>query len=123
MFVTKVKANRRILLILFIRIMHLKKRPLIFLLCSLFALPSMAQIINIDKTDTSDYIKKAVWNGNIALGLEVDKQKTTLADASNFVDISLQKYKELFVFSASNRFTYAGAQDFLNTGYIHLRWR
>lgn len=84
---------------------------------------SIAQIINIDKTDTSDYIKKAIWNGNIALGLEVDKQRTTLADASNFVDISLQKYKELFVFSASNRFTYAGNEDFLNTGYVHLRWR
>ena len=82
-----------------------------------------AQIINIDKTDTAAYTKKANWNGNIALGLEVDKQKSTLFDASNFFDASLQQNHELFVFSASNRFTYNGPQDFLNTGFVHLRWR
>jgi hypothetical protein len=82
-----------------------------------------AQIINIDKTDTTAYQKKAIWNGNIALGLEVDKEKSTLFDGSNFVDVSLQKYKELFVFSSSDRFTYDGSTSFLNTGYAHLRWR
>lgn len=82
-----------------------------------------AQIINIDKTDTSDYIKKAVWNGDLSLGMEIDKQKATLFDASNYFNVSLQKNRELFIFSASNRFTYNGAQDFLNTGYVHLRWR
>ena len=82
-----------------------------------------AQIINIDKTDTAAYVKKAVWKGNIAAGLEVDKQKTTLYDASNFLDVLLQKYHELFILSGSYRFTYNGPQDFLNQGYIHLRWR
>jgi Protein of unknown function, DUF481 len=82
-----------------------------------------AQIINIDKTDTADYDKKANWNGRVALGLEVDKEKATLVDASNFLDVSLQKSRELFIFSASNRFTYNGMQDFLNTGFVHLRWR
>lgn len=82
-----------------------------------------AQIINIDKTDTSEYVKKALWNGNISLGLEVDKQKATLFDASNFLDVSLQKNKELFILSASNRFTYNGSNSFLNKGYVHLRWR
>jgi hypothetical protein len=82
-----------------------------------------AQIINIDKTDTSDYVKKAAWNGNLALGLEVDKQKSTLFDASNFLDVSLQKFKELFILSASERFTYNGPSSELNKGYVHLRWR
>ena len=84
---------------------------------------SFSQIINIDKTDTDAYVKKQVWNGNISLGLEVDKQKTTLFDASNFLDGSLQKFHELFVLSASSRFTYNGPNDFLNAGYVHLRWR
>lgn len=84
---------------------------------------SLAQIINIDVTDTSDYSKKAKWNGNFAAGLEVDKQKTTLFDASNFFDASLQKEHELLILSASNRFTYNGPQDFLNEGFAHLRWR
>jgi len=82
-----------------------------------------SQIINIDKTDTSAYQKKAVWSGDVALALEIDKQSTTLIDASNFVDIALQKNKELFIVSASNRITNDGPTSFLNTGYIHLRWR
>lgn len=84
---------------------------------------SYSQIISIDKTDTSAYREKAVWNGNISLGLEIDKQSTTLVDASNFVDASLQKNKELFIASASNRITNNGPSSFLNTGYLHLRWR
>lgn len=93
-----------------------------FIFC-LWILPSRSQTISIDKTDTVGYITAAKWDGNIALGLEVDKQKTTLFDASNFVDASLQKKHELFIFSGSNRFTYNGPEDVLNTGYLHLRWR
>ena len=89
----------------------------------LFAFSANAQIINIDKTDTAAYIKKAVWNGTISLGLEVDKQKSTLFDASNFGDASLQKSKELFILSGSERFTYNGGSSFLNKGYVHVRWR
>jgi hypothetical protein len=82
-----------------------------------------AQIINIDKVDTTAYIQKAIWDGSFSSGLEIDKQKATLYDASNFLDASLQKYHELYIFSASERFTYNGPQDILNTGYLHLRWR
>jgi len=89
----------------------------------LFAIESRGQIINIDKTDTADYIRKAVWNGNLSIDLEVDKQKATLFDASNFLNLSLQKWHELFILSASDRFTYAGSNNYLNKGYVHLRWR
>lgn len=82
-----------------------------------------AQIINIDKTDTTAYQKKAIWNGIIASGIEVDKEKSTLFDGSSSVDVSLQKQKELFILSGQDRFTYDGGTSFLNTGYIHLRWR
>lgn len=88
-----------------------------------FANECHAQIINIDKIDTTAYIKKVIWDGTFSSGLEIDKQKATLYDASNFLDVSMQKYHELFIFSASDRFTYNGPQDFLNTGYLHLRWR
>ncbi len=94
---------------------------LLFLL--LTAAAAHAQIINIDKTDTAAYVKKALWSGNISLGLEADKQKTTLFDASNYLDLSLQKLRQLFIFSASERFTYNGSSSFLNKGYLHLRWR
>jgi Protein of unknown function, DUF481 len=93
------------------------------LLLILVAIAGKAQIINIDKTDTSDYTKKADWNGNVSLDLEVDKQKSTLFDASNFLNISLQKLQELFILSASDRFTYNGPNSYLNKGYVHLRWR
>ena len=89
----------------------------------LFTSSANAQIINIDQTDTAAYVKKAAWDGNISLGIEVDKQKATLFDASNFANASLQKYKEFFIVSASERFTYNGDNSFLNKGYIHLRWR
>ncbi|MBS1562790.1 MAG: DUF481 domain-containing protein [Bacteroidetes bacterium] len=100
----------------------MKQFPLLLLAC-LFSLLSAGQIINIDKTDTSAYARKNILSGNVSLGMEVDKQKTTLFDASNYVDLAMQQYRELFVLSASNRFTYNGPQDFLNTGYVHLRWR
>jgi len=82
-----------------------------------------AQIINIDKVDTTPYMHKAQWDGALASGLEIDKQKATLYDATSSLDVSLQKFHELFIFSASDRFTYNGPDDFLNTGYFHLRWR
>ena len=59
----------------------------------------------------------------MALGQEVDKEKATLLDANNFLDVSPQKERELFILFAGNRFTYNDKQDFLNKGYIHLRWR
>lgn len=94
---------------------------LLFLL--LTAAAAHAQIINIDKTDTAAYVKKALWNGNVSVGLEADRQKLTLFDASNFLNVSLQQYRELFILSASERFTYDGSKSFLNKGYVHLRWR
>lgn len=103
--------------------MRLAPIKLFILFSCSFSTASVAQIINIDKTDTSAYIKKAIWKGNIAAGSEIDKQRTTLFDVSNFADVSLQQYKDLFIPSASNRFTYNGSQDFLNAGYAHLRWR
>jgi hypothetical protein len=93
------------------------------MLILLFAVTGNAQIINIDKTDTAAYVRKAVWSGNVSLDLEVDKQKSTLFDASNFLNISLQKWRSLFILSASDRFTYAGGNNYLNKGYVHLRWR
>lgn len=82
-----------------------------------------AQIINIDKIDTTAYQQKAAWNGIVASGLEVDKEKSTLFDGTSSADVSLQKSRELFIFSALDRFTYDGSTSFLNTGYVHLRWR
>lgn len=82
-----------------------------------------AQIIIVDKIDTTAYNRKAKWDGDLSSGLEIDKQKLTLYDATSGFDASLQKYHEFFIFSASDRFTYNGPQDFLNTGYLHLRWR
>ena len=82
-----------------------------------------AQIINIDKIDTTEYVRKPKWDGAFGSGLEIDKQKATLYDATSTLDVSLQKYREFFIFSASDRFTYNGPDDFLNTGYFHLRWR
>ena len=73
----------------------------------------MHKILNIDRSDTAEYASRTVLKGNVALGIEVDKQKTTLFDASNFIDIGLQKKRELVIFSASDRFTYNGSQDFL----------
>ncbi len=88
---------------------------LLILLCAGFN-GSFSQIINIDKTDTDSYVRKALIQGNLSLGMEVDKQKTTLFDASNFFDVSLQKFHEFYILSASNRFTYNGGNDFLNAG-------
>lgn len=99
------------------------KKILATTVAALMAFAGSAQIINIDKTDTTDYGTKPIWNGNISLGLEADKQKLTLLDATNKIDLALQQRKNLFIFSGSERFTYDGASSFLNKGYVHLRWR
>jgi hypothetical protein len=95
----------------------------LFVLPLVFITGIRAQIINIDKTDTSAYEKKNHWTASFSAGVEVDKQSQTLLDMSNFADVSLQHDHELFVLSASNRITSDGSKSFLNTGYIHLRWR
>jgi hypothetical protein len=102
---------------------RIKKYLLLIGLSWLTVNSSRAQIINIDKTDTAAYAKKADWNGNVSVDLEVDKQKSTLFDASNFLNVSLQKLRELFILSASDRFTYNGPNSYLNKGYVHVRWR
>jgi hypothetical protein len=53
--------------------MRLPKHLLLFFFLLLFKYHASAQIINIDKTDTSDYAKKAACNAAVLLGLEVDK--------------------------------------------------
>jgi hypothetical protein len=95
------------------------------LLISLFLLPPAvkAQIISVDQVDTSSYVHKTAFNLNASLGAEIDKQKYTLIDASNMVDAALQHYRELFIFSGSERATYDEQQNLLNTGYLHLRYR
>lgn len=82
-----------------------------------------AQILNIDKPDTAGYSPAAKWAFQFNTGLEIDRQKTTLYDASNAAELLLQKDKSLALFSSSYRFTYNGPDDFLNTGYLHLRYR
>ncbi len=82
-----------------------------------------AQIISIDKIDTSGYKKDAKFDLVFGSGLEVDKQKTTIYDATNTLDATLQKEKELLILSSSFRFTYNGPDDILNIGFVHLRFR
>jgi hypothetical protein len=102
-------VNRRILLYL----------PFVHFL----SLTATGQILNIDKTDTSDYVRKSKISLNFSTGLEVDKQKTTLYDATNTAELMWQQYKELFIVAGSYRFTYNGPDDILNAGYIHIRYR
>jgi len=100
----------------------MKQNSLLLFLLGLSSLLH-AQILNIDKTDTSAYIHRPKTNLNFSSGLEIDKQKTTLYDATNTLETAWQQYKELFLLAASYRFTYNGPDDILNAGYIHFRYR
>lgn len=82
-----------------------------------------AQIISIDKFDTANYNIKSKWNYLISFGVEIDKQQQMLYDATNLAEVSLQKNKNLFLFSSNYRFTYNGPTDILDAGYFHLRFR
>jgi Protein of unknown function, DUF481 len=101
----------------------MNRKTFLWLPFVLFSLSVKGQILNVDKTDTSDYTRKSKISLNFSTGLEIDKQTTTLYDATNTAEASLQQYKELFILAASYRFTYNGPDDILNAGYIHLRYR
>ncbi|MCX6205728.1 MAG: DUF481 domain-containing protein [Bacteroidetes bacterium] len=103
--------------------MRFKIFVLLFCVSIVYTNSIKGQIINIDKSDTADYNKKAQFNFNFSTGLEVDKQQTTLWDATNTAEMMLQKNKDLLLFAASYRFTYNGPEDILNAGYFHLRYR
>lgn len=103
--------------------MHFNKSLIIIIPFLLTAFIGNTQIINIDKADTADYVSKPKLNFNFNTGMEIDKQKTTLYDATTTAELMLQKNKELFLFSSSYRFTYNGPDDILNAGYFHLRYR
>ena len=98
-------------------------KALLALCFCLIFLPVQSQILNIDKTDTSVYSRHSKINLLINSGLEIDKQKATLYDASNTMETMWQEYKELFILAGSYRLTYNGPDDILNAGYIHLRYR
>ncbi len=100
-----------------------RKIFLYLLFVNLFSSSLRSQILNIDKTDTSDYIRRSKISLSFNTGLEIDKQKTTLYDATNTAESMWQQYKELFILAASYRFTYNGPADILNAGYVHLRYR
>ena len=102
---------------------NMKYRIYFILLLSLSPFLSFSQILNIDKSDTADYVSKARTSFNLSTGLEVDKQQITLWDATNTAEMMLQKKKELLIAAASYRFTYNGPDDILNAGFIHLRYR
>jgi len=99
------------------------KKIIFFVIAAVSLTIAKAQILTIDKTDTLAYDKKTVVKGDLAIGLEGDKQKTLLLDATNTLNLQLQHYKELLILASSYRFTYNGGQDFLNSGYVPLRWR
>lgn len=101
----------------------MKKEKLLIVFLFLLVQFTEGQILNIDKTDTAAYSQKAGYNLNLSMGLEIDKQKTTLYDATNTVAFSMQKNKELFILAGSYRFTYNGPEDILNAGFIHLHLR
>jgi hypothetical protein len=103
----------------------MNKYRLYFVAACFFVYPctGFSQILNIDRSDTADYVNKAKTNFNFSTGLEIDKQKTTLYDATNTAELMFQKKRELFIFAASYRFTYNGPDDILNAGSFHLRYR
>ncbi len=96
---------------------------IVLLIYSIYSNNLDAQILNIDKTDTADYSKNTSFKFNFSTGIEVDKQKITLWDATNTAEMLLQKNRELFLFAGSSRLTYNGPDDILNAGYLHLRYR
>lgn len=95
----------------------------LIMVLSLLSVTGSAQILNIDKLDTSSYSPKLQPSMNFSVGMEVDKQQHTLWDATNTAEIMLQKMKELLILSGSYRFTYNGPDDILNAGFVHLRFR
>ena len=101
------------------------KYRLLIIISLFFAYPAISycQILNIDKSDTSDYVSKAKTSFMFSTGLEIDRQQITLYDATNTAEWMLQKKKELLILAGSYRFTYNGPDDILNAGYIHLRFR
>lgn len=98
-------------------------RSIAFTIFLFFSFTASGQILNIDKIDTSDYIHKSKLSFNFSSGLEIDKQKETLYDATTTAEMMWQKFKELYLFESSYRFTYNGPDDILNAGYFHLRYR
>ncbi|MEN9685550.1 MAG: hypothetical protein RLZZ28_1336 [Bacteroidota bacterium] len=101
------------------------KKVVSILFCCYLLAPVLVsgQILNIDKSDTSDYAKKAQTDFQLSSGLEVDRQQITLWDATNKAEFMLQKNRELLILSGSYRFTYNGPDDILNAGFVHLRFR
>ena len=96
---------------------------MLVLVLAIFFLKANSQILTIDKTDTAAYQKQTVIKGNVALSFEADQQKKLLLDATNALDLQLQHARELLILAGSYRFTYNDGEDFLNAGYLHLRWR
>ena len=66
---------------------------LLGLLLVLSSFSLKGQILNIDKTDTADYVRQAKASFNLNSGLEIDQQKQTLYDATNTAEMMLQEYK------------------------------
>lgn len=99
-------------------------RNLFFTLIGCFvSFMSMAQVLDADRADDSDTLKKKV-NCIIGISGSADKQKKNLVDGSTVVDFTyLLPQKHLLIFKGNSDFTTNGNEFLQNSGYLHLRYR
>jgi len=84
---------------------------------------SMAQVLDADRADGSDTLKKKV-NCIIGISGSADKQKKDLIDGSTVIDFTYLFPKErILIFKGNSDFTTNGSEFLQNSGYLHLRYR
>lgn len=104
--------------------MNLKYKITICLTVSLFLIPcrSFSQILNADAFGKRKQMGKAL-QGEIELGLDLDKEQEIILDFNNATDISYYFNNNLIILADHFELLKSGSQSFLNSGFVHLRFR
>ncbi len=99
------------------------RRVIIILLLSIFTFPLSAQILNIDRENNQDTLKK-ILKAFITVSFSSDKQKNNFLEFTNASELnySLKKNYSLILLGHMD-IAFNGPKTIENNGYVQLRFR
>ena len=90
----------------------------------MFTFSSFSQVLIIDRDNlTTDSTSTRALSAFIGFGFNINKQKTTVLDLNQSSDIGYLISDHALYFISNVKLVASGANDLVNSGHLHLRYR
>jgi hypothetical protein len=97
---------------------------LLILLIFIYISTTVAQVLIIDRDNlAADSLSRQKLSAFIGFGFNINKQKTTVFDLNQSSDIGYLFLDNALYFISNIKIVTSGANDLVNSGHLHLRYR